>query len=657
MADDKDKIIKDLTQALDDLDQKINGAVNTLNAQFIPKLTESVNKTRDLTKSFENGEEVSKKIATERRKINNSIESSLRLEAKLQDKILKANTTGNYTKANTLQIQLDSLLAQREINEELDYNLIQLQRVADLEKQVSEEKKKQNSISDVAKKLYDDNFKKIVQSFTTLQGIIELLFKAAVNFNKVSVDVGKNYGYGADQANRLTSSLTSAARASDNVNFTLKNAAEAMSQLNEQTGFVAEYSAKTLETQILLTKQFGLTAEEASGIYKFSVLTGKSAEQVNKSMVGAYVAARNQLRVGIPFRATIAEAAKVSGQLAANLKNNPEFIVKAVAQAKALGTTLEQTRKQGESLLEFESSLEAELKAELLTGQALNLERARAAALMGDQVTVMKELNSQGMTLEKFQTMNVLAQRSFAAAIGLSADELANQLRQQKLAVESGKSLAQITEEEALEAQKRQNIQDKFNAAVEKLQDLFGNLLSGPIGGLLDAMTSILSHTTALKVLMGGALFYNMLKLVKVAQALKMQEIGVAIGKAWAAAMSSPASILSGGLAGVAIAGGLTAAILAATNNIPEMAEGGVVPATPGGKIVKVAEAGQAEAIIPLNKINNIIAPKQDNTALIAAINKQTEVIASKNYNPTLQTVIAGSVVATATTQNSYNLA
>ena len=195
-----------------------------------------------------------------------------------------------------------------------------------------------------------------------------------------------------------------------------------MSQLNEQTGFVAEYSAKTLETQIMLTKQFGLTAEEASGIYKFSVLTGKSAEQVNKSMVGAYVAARNQLGVGIPFRATMAEAAKVSGQLAANLKNNPEFIVKAVAQAKALGTTLEQTKKQGESLLDFESSLEAELKAELLTGQAINLERARAAALMGDQVTVMKELNSQGMTFEKFQTMNVLAQRSFAAAIGLSAD-------------------------------------------------------------------------------------------------------------------------------------------------------------------------------------------------------------------------------------------
>lgn len=36
--------------------------------------------------------------------------------------------------------------------------------------------------------------------------------------------------------------------------------------------------------------------------------------------------------------------------------------------------------------------------------------------------------------------------------------------------------------------------------------------------------------------------------------------------------------------------------------SIPELANGGIVPATPGGRLVRVAEAGQAEAVIPLNK-------------------------------------------------------
>ena len=45
-----------------------------------------------------------------------------------------------------------------------------------------------------------------------------------------------------------------------------------------------------------------------------------------------------------------------SGELAANLGYNPELIAAAVVQTKALGTTLEQTKAQGDALLNFESS-------------------------------------------------------------------------------------------------------------------------------------------------------------------------------------------------------------------------------------------------------------------------------------------------------------
>ena len=39
---------------------------------------------------------------------------------------------------------------------------------------------------------------------------------------------------------------------------------------------------------------------------------------------------------------------------------------------------------------------------------------------------------------------------------------------------------------------------------------------------------------------------------------------------------------------------------------IPRLAEGGVVMPSPGGSIVNVAEAGQPEAIIPLNKMGSL---------------------------------------------------
>ena len=39
--------------------------------------------------------------------------------------------------------------------------------------------------------------------------------------------------------------------------------------------------------------------------------------------------------------------------------------------------------------------------------------------------------------------------------------------------------------------------------------------------------------------------------------------------------------------------------------HIPKLAEGGIVPATPGGRLVRVAEAGEAEAIVPLSKMRS----------------------------------------------------
>ena len=41
--------------------------------------------------------------------------------------------------------------------------------------------------------------------------------------------------------------------------------------------------------------------------------------------------------------------------------------------------------------------------------------------------------------------------------------------------------------------------------------------------------------------------------------------------------------------------------------HIPALAEGGVVPATPGGRIVRVAEAGESEAVIPLSKMASVL--------------------------------------------------
>jgi hypothetical protein len=336
-------------------------------------------------------------------------------------------------------------------------------------------------------------FSGIKESLTDPVSIITFIITQALKANSQTVELGKALGKSSEA---FRENLAAAARSSTNINVTTENLVGAFNELAQATGFAYEFNNDQLITQVKLTKQVGLQADEAAQIQRFSVLTGKSSEETYKSFVRGLTAARNQLKVGINFKATLAEAAKVSGQLAANLGFNPELIAKAVVTAKAFGMTLEQVAAAGEKLLDFGGSIESELKAELLLGKQINLERARAAALAGDQITLAEELSKNVGTAAEFTKLNRLQQNALAESVGMTTDALAETLRKREEAVASGKSLAQITEEEAKKALERQSIQDKFNQAILKLQDFFGNLVAGPVGQLLDSFTKILGLVT-----------------------------------------------------------------------------------------------------------------------------------------------------------------
>jgi hypothetical protein len=499
--------------------------------------------------------------------------------------------------------------------------------------------------------------------------IITFFIDKALDANKQVVELGKSLGYGNDRAEDFRENIADIVSNSNNLNVTSANLVEAFGQLSEATGLAYEFTADQLETQIKLTKQVGLQADEAAQIQRFAVLNGKTSEETYKSFVKGLAATRNQLKVGINFKAALAEAVKVSGQLAANLGNNPEMIARAVVTAKAFGMTLDQVAKSGESLLNFESSIENELKAELLTGKQLNLERARAAALAGDQITLAEELAKNVGTAAEFTKMNVLQQRALAESVGMTADELANTLRKREEAIASGKSLAQITAEEAAEALERQTIQDKFNAAILKLQDLIGNLVAGPLAMFIDGLSTALQIvnwiTTPLQWMADLSKF-----------------IGETIS-GWADALG-PFGILLKGITGIAILlAGYGA--YAALSWIPVVGPvlGAIAAAAVIGKGFSalnsqeaddmVSEGGYGkrtllapEGAIKLNDKDTVIAgtnlggnsenmsmPQIDLTPMIAAINEVKTAI-DRLYNKDTSINMDGTKVGTTLVQNSY---
>jgi len=491
------------------------------------------------------------------------------------------------------------------------------------------------------------------KSLTDPVTLITFFVGKALQANKQTVELGKALGYAGGKAELYRESIAAIARGSGNIFATTENLVESFNELAQATGFVYEYSADQLLTQTKLTKQVGLQADEAAQIQRFAVVTGKTSEETYRSFVRGLTAARNQLKVGINFKAALAEASKISGQLAANLGNNPETIAKAVVTAKAFGMTLEQVAAAGDKLLDFGGSIESELKAELLLGRQINLERARAAALAGDQVTLTEELAKNVGTAAEFTKMNRLQQNALAESVGMTSDQLAETLRKREEALASGKSLAQVTEEEAAQALERNNIQDKFNQAILKLQDFFGNLIAGPLGTILDILTDALSLVTLIAA--PFQLIYDLTSMIgngiggwlnglgvagRLIKGIASAAIIYAAYSAYAAVSTALAATVYGGfiapIAGAAAAAAVTAAGFGLLNSKKgaAFAEGGIVT-----KEINNATVGEAgpEAIIPLNspKANNILGGGAiDLTPMIAAINNVNSSIGSLASRP-----------------------
>jgi hypothetical protein len=148
------------------------------------------------------------------------------------------------------------------------------------------------------------------------------------------------------------------------------------------------------------------------------------------------------------------------------------------------------------------------------------------------------------MDFNKFSKLNVLAQKEFAEGVGLSADELSDQLLKQQYLGKSKEEVAALAGDEVAARLEAMTAQDKFNAAVEKLKDIFVSLVDGPVGQLLNLVADLFTFIGKI-----GSAFANAIPpwLQKV---LGGAAAGAAVGSAFGGVGAIP-----GALAGAALAG------------------------------------------------------------------------------------------------------
>jgi hypothetical protein len=407
--------------------------------------------------------------------------------------------------------------------------------------------------------------------------------------------------------------------------YTAAQIGKSISDVNAQLGTSVIVSNQTLDEFTAMTNQMGLSADEASKIYKLSLLNGSSLKDTNKDIAAGILAVQKRSGIQINEKQVFQEIGKLSAGITAKFQQNVPALAAAVAQAKALGTNLEQVDKIGESLLNFESSIENELKAELITGKQLNLEKARYAALTGDQVTLTQELANQVGSLSEFQSMNVIAQKSLAEAFGMSREELAEMLKQQAVFNKLG-DVSNMTAQQKLDRAKelklsgddalvqdlqRQASAEQLAATFDSIKVSIAEALNGPFKGLVDVFANLAKNAGAIKFAIGAL---AAISLAKTIGGLAVMAVQLGIGSAFAMTIAAAVTLGLGVFAIMAAISALSGAqedVEASIKaRVPGAAFGGIVEAKPGGTLVNVAEAGSDELLIPLNspKANAILS-------------------------------------------------
>lgn len=370
----------------------------------------------------------------------------------------------------------------------------------------------------------------LVKNLATMLGpaaVLAALFKVSDQVAQIN----RQLGLGTEAAARTRDRFAEIAQSSGSSRFNTEKLVQANANLNQALGTSVEFSGEMLKSFIELTEYMGVSNEAAAKLATLGKITGQTSSEFAGNLALSVANANKANGVFVSTASAFEKIKNLSATTLLNLRRNPQALGEAIVLTEKLGLSFEQLKSTSQSLLEFESSISNELEAELLTGRQLNLERARSAALRGDDVTLARELARQVGNVAEFERMNVIQRESLAKAFGMSADQMGEMLIKQELMNKLGNEAKNLTNEQAaaikkmidenpgmtpqqalVQLQTQESATKKFQDAVAKLKNVFTDIVSflTPIIDKFGGFVSSIASSGLAKILMGGGIILSL---------------------------------------------------------------------------------------------------------------------------------------------------
>lgn len=431
-------------------------------------------------------------------------------------------------------------------------------------------------------------FNALVDPLTLSVIIIEKIISGFNQVDKEATTLQRNIGRSVDTAASLNTEFASAVDYYKQIN-----------DLVEQTGLQADliFDKDMIASAAELVNLTGMSNQEMSRLVTLTTVNKGNIDDTVKGIIQSTSEFNKSRRTAVSQGLVMKDIAKASLSLSASLKSNPQQLAEAAASARRLGIELSKLESIADSLLNFETSIESELEAQLLTGKDLNYNKARELALNNDIAGLSEEIFKNSAELLEYGNYNRIQQEAYANSLFMTRDELAKIAYQRGLELgltdEAIQKASSLNEEEF----KRMAVADSIAKSMEKLAQTFApiiafaaeyaNIIIAVVGGykVLTSLTKLGVLFSALRLnneLASNAALSNQIRQETILNTLKARGLATETATMVASVVQSPGKAILG----LALAATAVAAVMAAMSKVQDAYidnKGGLVVSGPKG--------------------------------------------------------------------------
>jgi hypothetical protein len=259
----------------------------------------------------------------------------------------------------------------------------------------------------------------------TIGGILETASLLTSNLMGATGAAVIGVGYGLEKWGKSVRSfggyVDSAQISSVALGLVFKDAEEVTKSLSKEFGGLKDVTFATQLNTNLMATNMGISGAEAANVVgnfarmnEGSASTAMDMAAATKSMGKA---------AGVPIDSLMKDVAGSTKAFAEYGKDGGLNISKAAVAAAKMGVSMDAMTKVTDSLLDFETSINAEMELGAMLGKNLNLDRARGLAYEGDINGAVKATLDELGGIEAFNKMDIFQKRKSAELLGLSVDE------------------------------------------------------------------------------------------------------------------------------------------------------------------------------------------------------------------------------------------